>query len=200
MVSDTGRRIHAAQAYGGFTSIPALAAAINRPGFGEGTLRRVIAGTRPLEEHERGWLESVTGVPAEFFESGFDASAPTEDGATLAGNAEKLDQLTGEISELRRTVREEADELLTMRGEVLGRIYERISQIDERLGRIGERVETLTQRDTDVESAMQQLQAAADAFAAASGAQPSTTGRRRAGTPRGTTPAEASEDPGGHQR
>lgn len=143
MVSDTGRRIHAAQAYGGFTSIPALAAAINRPGFGEGTLRRVIAGTRPLEEHERGWLESVTGVPAEFFESGFGASAPTEDGATLAGNAEKLDQLTGEISELRRTVREEADELLTMRGEVLGRIYERISQIDGRLKSIDDRLELL---------------------------------------------------------
>lgn len=62
-----GQRIKAAQQLAGFKTVEALADEANLPKLSGKTLRRVIAGERRLEEHERERLAQVCDVPAAFF-------------------------------------------------------------------------------------------------------------------------------------
>lgn len=192
MDTDIGRRIHAAQAYGGFKSIPALAAKINRPGFGEATIRRIVAGGRQLEDHERQWLEEATGVPAEFFQDGF-ASAGRDE-VTAADNASRLDQVTEQLEELRAVLHESTDKVLVARVEIQTRVLQRLEQIDGRIDEIDRKLDQLTQRDTHVEDAVARLRAAAETIVGEHPTPPTTKPRRRRSSPRGKTRPEA--DPG----
>jgi transcriptional regulator with XRE-family HTH domain len=111
-----GRRIQAAQALGGFNSLNALAAAINRPGLSVGTLRRISAGHREAKDYELAWIAEACGVTPAFFTAdltqGTEAAESDRTEYLARRLLERLDKIDGRLKDLEEVRREAAADLL----------------------------------------------------------------------------------------
>jgi transcriptional regulator with XRE-family HTH domain len=114
---EVGRRVRAARAYKGITSVPALAEAINEPGMRVTTLYAIEQGKRHAPPRELAAIARACDLPAAFFEIDFRAIRPQpNDLETRLADLEnkvaeaRLDSLADDLAILRRRVEERAGE------------------------------------------------------------------------------------------
>lgn len=137
-----GQRIHAAQALGGFTSLEALARAINRAGFSAGTLRRIAAGAREAKDYELRWIAAACGVSESFFTADLERDF-TEDASTPA------DERLNEILEIVRKL--EPWESAPVWQRIVDARHQFTAAMDERLERIEQKLEKISPTPSSAE-------------------------------------------------
>jgi transcriptional regulator with XRE-family HTH domain len=114
---EVGRRVRAARAYKGITSVLALAEAINEPGMKATTLYAIEQGRRHAPPRELRAIARACDLPLAFFEMDFRAIPPQpNDLETRLADLEdkvaeaRLDSLADDLAALRRRVEERGEE------------------------------------------------------------------------------------------
>lgn len=120
---EIGLRLQAARKLAGLRTPHALAEAIGERGFGEGVIRKIEQGTRPMERSEIAAAARACGVPESFFRAPLHRLGDMDAGDVAPVLPEEMEAILGELKDLRDDL-VRSDVIRPRRGEAATQVAE----------------------------------------------------------------------------